>query len=205
MDVSVFDGLDSIFDEFSDQLDMPGFIENDEISEFAPSMEIQAQEISEFFHEIEELQFDKWKELNIDGRVEVLSLLENETAEIAHRPSLEITYEAMEDEKFGYFDGSRIVLSEKFLSSDSYEDYKETLDTIFHEGRHGYQNYNLRVERVDQSEELVESWRVNEDILGYKNGENSLIQELGYYEYYTQPVEVDARFFAETVIGKLEI
>lgn len=205
MDASVFDELDSVFDEFTDQLDVPNFIENDEISEFAPSMEIQAQEISEFFHEIDELQFDKWKKLDVDERVEALSVLEKEIAEIAHRPSLEVKYEVMEDGKFGYFDGSSIVLSEKFLSSDSYEDYKETLNTIFHEGRHGYQDYNLREQRVDQSLELVESWRVNEDILGYKNGENSMIQELGYYEYYTQPVEVDARFFAETVIGKLDI
>lgn len=205
METGIFDGLDSVFNEFTDQLDMPNFIENDEISEFAPPMEIQAQEISEFFHETDGLQFSNWKELDVDERVEALSLLEKETAEIAHRPSLEVTYEVMEDGKFGYFDGCRIVLSEKFLSSDSYEDYKETLNTVFHEGRHGYQDYNLREQRVDQSMELVESWRVNEDILGYKNGENSLIRELGYYEYYTQPVEVDARFFAETVIGKLDI
>ena len=195
MDASLLDGLASVFEEFTDRLDLPRFIENDELSEFAPSMEIQAQEISEFFCEIDELQFDKWRELDVDGRVEALSVLEKETAEIAHRPPLEVKY----------FDGNRIVLSEKILSSNSFEDYKETLNTIFHEGRHGYQNYNLRVERIDQSEELVQSWKVNQDILGYKNGENSLIQELGYYEYYTQPVEVDARFFAETVMGKLEI
>ncbi len=205
MDASFFDGLDSVFNEFTDQLDVPGFIENDEIAEFAPSMEIQAEEISEFFREIDDLQFDRWKELDMGGRIEALFALEKETAEIAHRPPLEVTYEAMEDTTFGYFDGSRIVLSEKFLSSDSYEDYKEVLDTVFHEGRHGYQNYNLREERVDQSQELVESWRVNKDILGYKNGENSLIKELGFYEYYTQPVEVDARVFAETVIAKLDL
>ncbi|MDE6636062.1 MAG: hypothetical protein K2K09_05575, partial [Lachnospiraceae bacterium] len=135
MDISSFEGIDPVFEDFTDNFDMPGFMENDEISEFAPSMEIQAQEISEFFHEVEELQFDKWKELGVDERIEALSVLEKETAEIAHRPSFEVRYEQLEDEVFGYFDGSKIVLSEKYLSSDSYEDYKAVRDTIFHEGR----------------------------------------------------------------------
>ena len=103
----------------------------------------------------------------------------------------------------GTFDGTTLRIADHSLMDNSYEGYKETLDTLFHEGRHAYQDYNLYVERVEQNRELVDSWKVNNVDLGYDNGDRLIFKDRGYLEYYTQPVEVDARVFAETVINEL--
>ena len=183
---------------------LPEFLQMDETKEFAPSMEIQALEIKDVFMDLPELHFDQWKELGVEERIDVLNEFEDKIAEIEHRNPMDVRYEAMESNIMGYFDEKSLVLAEQLVCDDSYDSYKETLDTLFHEGRHAYQNYNLNVERVEQSAEMVESWNVNKNILGYKNGE-SVIPELGYLEYFSQPVEVDARVFAEKVIDSLNI
>ena len=92
------------------------------------------------------------------------------------------------------------MISTSLLMDDSYESYKETLNTLLHEGRHAYQYYNLDVQQVEPNSELVNSWRANLEILGYDNGERPYPDylDLGYWEYYTQPVEVDARVYAAT-------
>lgn len=197
------DNLDNM-EEVGNKSMLPEFLQMDETKEFAPSMEIQALEIKDVFMDLPELHFDQWKELGVEERIDVLNEFEDKIAEIEHRNPMDVRYEAMESNIMGYFDEKSLVLAEQLVCDDSYDSYKETLDTLFHEGRHAYQNYNLNVERVEQSAEMVESWNVNKNILGYKNGE-SVIPELGYLEYFSQPVEVDARVFAEKVIDSLNI
>ncbi|MBS6643384.1 MAG: hypothetical protein KH366_07370 [Clostridiaceae bacterium] len=197
------DNLDNM-EEVDNKSMLPEFLQMDETKEFAPSMEIQALEIKDVFMDLPELHFDQWKELGVEERIDVLNEFEDKIAEIEHRNPMDVRYEAMESNIMGYFDEKSLVLAEQLVCDDSYDSYKETLDTLFHEGRHAYQNYNLNVERVEQSAEMVESWNVNKNILGYKNGE-SVIPELGYLEYFSQPVEVDARVFAEKVIDSLNI
>ena len=169
--------------------------------ELAPPMELQAEEIGEAFREIPELQHDEWVELDEQGRLAALAELAQRVAEIAMRPPMEV--QAVEFEKpttLGQFDGERLMISTSLLMDDSYESYKETLNTLLHEGRHAYQSYNLDVQQVEPNSELVNSWRANLEILGYDNGERPYPDylDLGYWEYYTQPVEVDARVYAAT-------
>ena len=40
-----------------------------------------------------------------------------------------------------------MVISDNLIGSNSYEAYKEVLKTLFHEGRHAYQYYNLDVKQ----------------------------------------------------------
>lgn len=197
------DYLDNV-GEVNNDSGLPEFLRMDETKEFAPSMEIQAMEIRDVFLDVPELQFDQWKELGMEERMEVLNAFEDRIAEIEHRTPMEVRHEPMDHNVMGYFDGESLALSDRFIFDDSYDSYKETLNTLFHEGRHAYQNYNLNIERVEQSAEMVESWNVNNNILGYKDGE-SIIPELGFLEYYSQPVEVDARVFAEKVVNTLNI
>ena len=98
-----------------------------------------------------------------------------------------------------------MVVSENVLTSDSYHDYKEVIDTLLHEGRHAYQDYNLNVRQTEQSDTLVDAWRVNLQKLGYDSVGtfDVMFATKGFYRYYTQPIEVDARYFAETVMNKL--
>lgn len=184
--------------------EMPQFLLN-EVNEYAPSIEIQAEEIRDIFAEIPELQYDNWKELGADQRTEVLNSFEKKIAEVEMRSAMPVEHEATRPTLLGYYNGEKLVISDNLIGNNSYESYKETLNTLFHEGRHAYQYYNLDVKRTEASSELVNAWQVNIKELGYDPGKNSLFSNRGFYRYYTQPVEVDARTFAETVIRKLGV
>ncbi len=185
--------------------ELPAFMQFDETKEFAPNMEVQAAEIRDVFFDMPELQYDEWKELSCEERVDALNQLEQKTADIAMRTPLEVRAENLGNNVMGVCDGKSLTISDQLLMSDSEESYAEVLNTLFHEGRHAYQYYNLDVERVEQNKELVDSWRVNFEVLGYDDGDRMIFKELGFYEYYSQPVEVDARVFAETVCNTLGI
>lgn len=186
---------------------VPGFARMEGMQEFAPSMEVQAAEILDVYRDIPELHFDKWKELDVEQKVNVLNSFEQRIAEIEMRDAMPVEHEATKPALMGYYDGSKLVISDNLLTSSQYEDYKQAMDTLFHEGRHAYQNYNLNICQTESSNELVNSWRVNLQELGYDSpgGINSLFSNKGYYRYYTQPIEVDARLFAETVVNRLGI
>lgn len=173
-------------------------------TESAPSMEIQAREISEAFFENSELQYDNWKELTPNERIGVLQTFETEIAKIEHRASLPVKSEALGNCVYGQYSPQTndIAINTNLIESDSKEDYLQLLNTYFHEGRHAYQFYNLLEERVEPNDELFESWNVNLNVLGYNSGDYGIF---GYEEYYTQPVEVDARVFAQEVMNKLDL
>lgn len=205
--MGVFDVFETFVGNDTDNIsDIPSFVLN-EVQEFAPSMEVQAAEIRDVFFDIPELQYDNWVELSNDEKIDALARLENEVAEIAHRPAVSVEYADLGPGVLGDCNGQRIRVATSRLEDNSYQGYKELLNTLFHEGRHAYQDYNVFVKQVEQNSELVSSWSVNNQILGYDNGErsNSDLAILGYFEYYSQPVEVDARVFAETVINAIGI
>lgn len=181
---------------------------NEEI--YAPSMEVQAEKINDIYNTIPELQYDKWKSLDLDERKVVLNDFEKRIAAIEKRPPMPVEYEKTRLGVMGYNDGKKLVISDRILRSDDFSDYKETLNTLFHEGRHSYQNYNLYVQRTERSDETYNAWVVNREKLGYSSGSalfpfnlSEVFRQKSFYQYYTQPVEVDARLFAETVENKI--
>lgn len=204
--------LEKLEDTLDDFIDLPDFSsffgeagEGTEVQEIAPNAELQAEEIRNVFDDIKELQYDEWKELSIDERVEVMNAFEQKIAQIEMRDPIPIEVERMADENtLGYYSNNdkRIALSDRMLADDSPEGYEQSLRTLFHEGRHAYQWYNLEVNQVEQNDESVQAWNVNFNILGYDSGSGT--SQTGYWRYYTQPVEVDARQFAETVINELK-
>ncbi len=192
-----------------DNLDVPPFAEA-ELEEFAPSMEVQVAEIHDVFMDIPELQFENWQNLEVDERVDVLQQLENEVAEIEHRPPMEITAEPLPDGVMGQCGEDGITISESVLASDSYDMYRENLDTLFHEGRHAYQRYNITLSYmgeapVERNEVLVESWKDNLVEMGYEDGNWPGFEDVGFLHYLNQPVEVDARAFANEAMRALNI
>lgn len=191
------------FNEFEQKNFLEDFLEVNEV-EKAPSMEIQACEISEAFLEIPELQYENWKELGVDERITVLQNFEEEVAKIEYRKESVIKADDLGEGCLGQFSGltKDITLNEKLIMSDSKEDYLQVLETYFHEGRHAYQYHNLYVEQTESNSVLINAWHINENILGYNSGDYGLF---GYEEYYTQPVEVDANTFAEEVMEKLDL
>lgn len=236
-------------DETTDQLDQ---------IEKAPTMEIQAREIRDYFIEQPELQYENWKKMDLAERVDALQALEYKVAEIAKRPPIGVQATKMSVYLNGYYRpyGNSMYLNQKYMNGDRPEDYKQIMNTFFHEGRHAYQRHNVQLEMLnnwdgmmhngepvsgvssEQSRELVQSWFDNDYSYAeesfYRNGDrasdyvysrykNRLKEEgidsvgkalryivppstdLGMEEYYLQPVEVDARTFAEAVINELEL
>lgn len=188
--------------EVESESELPSFID-DQLQEVAPSIEVQALEIRDVFFENPELQYDRWLDMDKHERVDALQTLENQVSEIAHRPAMQLSVEDLGSDVAGYFNGESIVLSERLLADDSM--YRETLGTLFHEGRHAYQAHNLYSgEVVEQNEELVNAWRVNLDVLGYEANDALIFKEIGFFRYYSQPIEVDARVFANTVLRAID-
>ena len=192
----------NVFEEFEQMVPKEIPYVDEGVEDFAPSMEVQAAEIREAFMDIPELQFENWQHLEVNERLDALQQLENEVAEIAHMPPCGVSMEVMDPNQSGYFDGQRIVISETLVSDPN--KYYDALNTLFHEGRHAYQDYNLysRVV-VEQNAELVQSWWDNCEELGYESGDWMIFKDLGFMRYKTQPVEVDSRVYAETAMDAL--
>lgn len=196
-------GLESdVWAEFRSMLE-PKYLE-------APVDKIQHEQIADAMVEMKELRFENWSTLTLDEQVKVLSTLEHKIAAIAHRPAAEIRSEEMEDGVFGYQSEGSIAINSDLIeqSSRDPELFDQMLETLIHEGRHQYQDYNVNERLVHQSKAQVESWRENMNLLGYAEGDPVKISLLGipYTDeglsaigarlYYYQPVEIDSRNFA---------
>lgn len=183
---------------------IPAFAETAEL-EMAPTMEVQALMIDQVFDEMPELQYENWVNLDLSERVEALNEFEAQIAAIAHRPAIEVHAEDMEDNLRGYFNGTGVYINDDLVSSNTPEAYRSTIQNLLHEGRHAYQDYNIYVQEVEPISTMVDAWRINLEELGYESGDYLFFKDIGYMRYYTQPVEVDARMFAETALNAMGI
>lgn len=165
----------------------------------APSDIEQVEEISDYLCSIENLEYEQWSELTPAQRLETLQEAENKIAEIEHRNPCEIHIKELKPNEHGYFNpvDKSITLSISDISGSDYYSYKETLDTLIHEGRHAYQDYNLTARQVHPRGGEISNWKWNEQELGYQSA-----LFCGFEAYKMQPVESDARAFAEDVLTK---
>lgn len=163
----------------------------------APSDVEQVEQISDCLSDMENLDFDNWCNLSTAEREETLQNVEDKISNIEHREPCQIKYRDMEDGYFGYYspEDKTITLNTRYVEANDFNSYKETLDTIVHEGRHAYQDYNMNEREVHPRGGEVNMWRWNEEECGYKS-----CDLYGYEMYAMQPVESDARAFAEDVL-----
>ena len=167
----------------------------------APQDSVQIEQISETMTKMEDLKFSEWKELSFNERVDVLQRVENEVSQIAHRPSCPIQTESLGKGHFGYYspESQMITINSDYIKSNNLSDYKEVLDTIFHEGRHAYQYYNLMEREVHPRQGDLSNWKANEFEYGYQEAKTQ-----GFAAYYLQPQEADARAFAEDIVKQYQ-
>ena len=160
----------------------------------APSDNAQVEAISDVMLRVVGLEYDKWKELSFDKRMGVLQQLENEVAKIAHRPSCDVVSQSLGEGHLGYYEqGSNcITINKDYVEST--ECYEAVLDTLIHEGRHAYQDYNLNIRETHPRHGEVSNWNLNE-LHGYQD-----VEHCGFKAYQLQPLESDARAFAEDVV-----
>ncbi|MCD8387566.1 MAG: hypothetical protein LUD17_11860 [Bacteroidales bacterium] len=173
----------------------------------APSNLEQVKQLSTHMLEIEGTRYEEWQRMTQQERLDAMQKVENAAAEVSHRPKCEVKGESLGEGYYGYFDpiNKSITLNTDYLDG-SYERYKDTLDTIIHEGRHAYQHYNVDERQVHPSDGDCTNWSKNlhdnmwglfPENIGYQSP-----QEVGFERYWMQPVEADARAFAEDVFNK---
>lgn len=170
----------------------------------APHDHIQIEQISDRLNNCEELHFSNWRILSMADRMQLLNSLEKDIARIEHRPPVPIYAAQLGEGNWGGYNqmDKTITINSAYVdTAQSPEIFKEILDTLIHEGRHAYQDYNMNEREVHPRRSEIDSWRENE-ILGYFGGDAS---ELGVRLYRFQPQETDARQFAKDVIEKLNI
>jgi len=167
----------------------------------APSDNIQIEQAAETISRIEGVQYENWEKLTIDEKGEVLQSIEVEVSEIAHRPPCKVNVQQLQEGCYGYYNpnNKEIVVNELYLLTNSPETYRECLDTILHEGRHAYQDFNMTCRQVHTSSGDISNWYKNEYEYGYQDAET-----FGFKAYAMQPVECDARKFAEEILEKIE-
>lgn len=165
----------------------------------APADNVQIEEISDSMRDIEGLSYEEWKELSPKDRLAVLQKLESAVSEISHREECPIFIKEMGEGHYGYFNPilKSITINKDVLESGTFENYKECLDTVIHEGRHAYQHYNLCEREVHPREGDLTNWKQNEFDYGYQDAKTC-----GFKAYWMQPQEADARAFAEDVLNK---
>lgn len=180
----------------------------------APQDYIQIEQISDLLENCEELKFENWTKLELSEKIDVLNDLESRIAEIEHRPACPVRYDATMgeievygDHVYGRMGGyspdtKDITLNANLLESSDPRVYLEVIDTIVHEGRHAYQDYNINVCEVHPRHSEVESWAetMGDGKWGYWGDCSTLI---GQRLYEQQSVEIDARNFAHDVTDKI--
>ncbi len=175
----------------------------------APHDHIQTDQISDRLYNCEELRFENWRTLELDDKVQLLNTIECDIARIEHRPSIPVYAESLGPLVPGGRGGGynmmdkTITVNSTLLeaSSHSPERFRKVLDVLIHEGRHAYQDYNMNEREVHPRHCNINSWRENVE-LGYEPGDAS---EVGLRLYWCQPLETDAREFAQEVIEKLNL
>ena len=163
----------------------------------APQDYIQIEKVSEVMARMEGLDFSEWQELPFDKRVSVLQSLEQEVSLIAHRPFCLVKAESLGGGFYGHYspESKTITINSDYILSNDQFDYEQVLDTIVHEGRHAYQDYNLHGRAVHPRQGDISNWEINEFKHGYQD-----VMHCGFKVYEMQPMEADARAFAEDIL-----
>lgn len=191
------------------------YLESPYLEAFSDKQQIEM--ISDYMTGIEDIRYENWKDLTLEKRLKILNEMEQTIAKIEHRPAATIYTKSLDERTYGYQSNDSIIINTKNVEASGASTYAldELLDTLIHEGRHRYQQYNVDERLVHESPAEVNTWRENFKEMGYADGSpvhffefgplgfftNKQLKEKGFRLYYYQPVEVDARNFASDVMS----
>lgn len=132
----------------------------------------------------------KWDDMSIDERQEAVNNLADSVAEdlgLENKPDIKY-YQSDEPGDYGGFSASENAI---YINENQMDDAVETADTIAHESRHCWQHEYAEKSDTPQAREFRE------------NFEDYIRPEDDYRGYRNQPVEVDAREYAENVTDNI--
>lgn len=139
-----------------------------------------------------------WDSLNISEKERIIrsvALIEKDELGISDEVEITVSTEKMDSSTCGYYvDTSKeIFINYKYLNEGELED---VLRTILHEMHHAFVHYT--VEHIDYESEFVkENFYFKQAWAWKENTENYISAEAGFDEYKNQPIEADARAYAE--------
>jgi hypothetical protein len=143
-----------------------------------------------------ELQPGEWEKLDLNERAAWLVKVHNHIAEQYGFKPYTVKAQPLPPNYGGYFSAATrtIVLNDLILKDAN---PNRALNVIAHETRHGYQWHAVLNPGAVPADvrAKVDIWRNN-----FQNYKTPAIH--GYKAYYNQPVEVDARAFAEEIVKK---
>ena len=148
--------------------------------------------IEESFQQISEFEVSTWEDLSLENRTIFLqSILYFETSYLKLDPQT-IEVVQLDDNKFGscFFKQSIIRIDYEHLKND---DLFESIDTVCHEAYHAYE-YSV-VNSLDFSDNFVQTSPYFEKARSWNENFNDY-SFIGN-DYCYQPLEVDARLYAE--------
>ncbi|MBM6673868.1 hypothetical protein [Marseilla massiliensis] len=168
---------------------------------------IQIEQVSDVLADCKELDHGKWQQLEMSEKEYVLNDLEHKIAEIEHRPPCPVRIVNLPHRTFGGYnpETKTIDINSIYVKMSDVDkrQFREVIDTLIHEGRHAYQDYNVNVCEVHPRHSEVISWA--ETMEGGKWGYHGDVStKLGQRLYEQQSIEIDARNFAADVLDKFE-
>ena len=177
------------FDEILD--DVKRKIEGDKYGEMGKKCLLVINDMAE--------QFDthNWEAYSPDKRAEVLDNLAKRIGKECGVEIKGVRFFGFPPYNRGYVNGDGYI----YLHDSHIKDPKlkeDALGVVCHEARHVFQKTAVKNPNAfDVDEKTIAKWKDNFD--NYLSAE-----KFGYYRYFTQPVEVDARAFSEYVVKKKE-
>jgi hypothetical protein len=137
------------------------------------------------------LNNSEWNKASVQYKASVMQSIENEVARREGRTPCNVSLfsDPPSDGKItaGYYSQGEIGINEYHLQGEP----KECLNTILHEGRHAYQDQAVKGEISHHNQAEVKAWTKNTQPGNY------ITPEQNRRAYTQQPVEVDAREYAE--------
>lgn len=172
----------------------------------APHDYVQIEQISDVLSNCEEIKYENWVNLELPEKESVLNSLEERIADIECRPACPIRLTPLEDGQWGGYNPvtKDITINSDYAGKSDFGTYREIVDTLVHEGRHAYQDYNVNVCEIHPRHSEVESWA---ETMGGGKWEywGDCSSLLGQRLYEQQSIEIDARNFAADVLDKLNL
>lgn len=149
---------------------------------------------------------EKWSSLEDSEKVEVLQTIENRMAFESGRLPCPVVGQWLYTGEDGIVLGSYsrdtqtiYINTSQFVPESKYgKDPDRIITTCIHEGRHAYQNQVTNGFITHENAEEAEIWKDN------LSEDNYISYQENPVAYYMQPVEVDARSFAEERMMQLQ-
>lgn len=153
-----------------------------------------------------EFSAEEWNQMDVDQKVGELNELESNIAHLQGRDSIKIQTEDMDSfwdiftgrKQYGYFDPNTNEIFVNTTMLNSTEELAELIDTVVHEGYHGYQYACVTGDAYHPDPNVVEVWRDNFD--NYLDANT-----YGFEAYYNQPLETTAREIAAEITDSYHI